>query len=529
MTAKWYQKQITKEELYSYAERSVTFKRTHVCFGDGVCFVKGIEHGDWLHVASDCWLPMYSKSDELFLEKSHLADSNIIQKLASPDGSFQIYLSSHSRRACCFNGCVIVDLDDSECFATLTASTLGRLDSFSFDAILLPYARIIIADNAVANVSVQHDYLGYPDREEWRDSISFAASLIQSNKLRALDLPDYFPGEVPLAIVAFEQLCDAIKATTSLKSLTWLRVFQNPKYEALLQKKMLDALKVNSTLTDVSFSDRVSCLPEELASLLDRKKHKVTLDSDTAAGQLEGATPTACPAALAKRLLSDKFDIHKAFFDSIGDMCFCEVCHEKRGDKLVYSRGEPRASYSLPIGFTRFGLSIQKGFAAANDVFNKWHVSYHGTVADSIEPIFKGGLALVRPGDVALGGTLMGARSGHILRPFKRLNLYTDQQEMFDPNQIFTSPSSRYASHPAYAPLFIVDHPDKPGKQVGMRFLFQCRQRPGSYSIGQETVGASSLCKVLDMHFKNTELEWYTKESHAVLLTGLLVQVRELT
>ena len=38
------------------------------------------------------------------------------------------------------------------------------------------------------------------------------------------------------------------------------------------------------------------------------------------------------------------------------DMCYCLTCHEKRGDKEVYTRGSPPKDYALPVGWSRFAL-----------------------------------------------------------------------------------------------------------------------------------------------------------------------------
>jgi hypothetical protein len=35
-----------------------------------------------------------------------------------------------------------------------------------------------------------------------------------------------------------------------------------------------------------------------------------------------------------------------------------------------------------------------------------------------------------------LGGTKIGIRAGHILKPFERDNLFTGERELFDPNQV---------------------------------------------------------------------------------------------
>ena len=53
------------------------------------------------------------------------------------------------------------------------------------------------------------------------------------------------------------------------------------------------------------------------------------------------------------------------------------------------------------------------------------------------------------------------------------------------------------------------------------------RIKPGSYNIGQETVGATEIGDNLDEHFTNEELEWYTKQNLSIVLYGLLLRISE--
>ena len=45
-----------------------------------------------------------------------------------------------------------------------------------------------------------------------------------------------------------------------------------------------------------------------------------------------------------------------ACFNPAFDVCFCHICHDKRGDNLKYLRGDPPVNYGLPIGWCKFGL-----------------------------------------------------------------------------------------------------------------------------------------------------------------------------
>ena len=53
---------------------------------------------------------------------------------------------------------------------------------------------------------------------------------------------------------------------------------------------------------------------------------------------------------------------------------------------------------------------------------------------------------------------------------------------------------------------------------------FQLRQKPDSYSIGQETVGAEERGVTIDPLFKNNELEYYTKRKGVHKLYRLLIR-----
>ena len=57
---------------------------------------------------------------------------------------------------------------------------------------------------------------------------------------------------------------------------------------------------------------------------------------------------------------------------------------------------------------------------------------------------------------------------------------------------------------------------------------FQVRVRPGACGCGPETVRATDNDVTIDPFIDNSVLEWYTKETQAIFLTGLLVRVEVL-
>ena len=85
----------------------------------------------------------------------------------------------------------------------------------------------------------------------------------------------------------------------------------------------------------------------------------------------------------------------------------------------------------------------------------------------------------------------------------------------------------RYAGHEAHAKAFYCEHPESRHRSLKIQFAFQLRIKPGSYTVGQRTVGATRIGRKLDDHFGNDELEWYTKQNLCIVLYGLLLKVTE--
>jgi len=121
-------------------------------------------------------------------------------------------------------------------------------------------------------------------------------------------------------------------------------------------------------------------------------------------------------------------------------------------------------------------------------------------------------------------GETVGIREDtrRIRKPFKRLNRHSKAEELFDPHQIFCSPSIRYCDLPQYAKVtrFVAES----GCAYKAKVAFQLRLRPGTYAVGQQTVGAEGA---IDPYISNDSIEWYTKgtEHASHVLTGLMVKL----
>ena len=62
----------------------------------------------------------------------------------------------------------------------------------------------------------------------------------------------------------------------------------------------------------------------------------------------------------------------------------------------------------------------------------------------------------------------------------------------------------------------------KTRKTYHVRVAFQVYLKPGSYKIGQQTLGVNEQ---IDPKFTNNELEWSTKERGSTMLSALLVKI----
>ncbi|XP_070553198.1 neuralized-like protein 4 [Ptychodera flava] len=234
-------------------------------------------------------------------------------------------------------------------------------------------------------------------------------------------------------------------------------------------------------------------------------------------GQVLGKTKAKRPSCqywkLCERFknslkLPGKADV---YFNKNFDMCYCTGCHNDRGDKLYYARGQPAKDYGVPIGWCRFALEVPPQ-AKAEDVFNKWHVAFHGTKIDAVASILKHGYLLM-PGDYLMDGTKLCEAPGHFTPDHK--------PEGFDTKQLFLSPSIRYSGCDVYAPQTSYRDAET-DKKYQARVVFQVCIKPDAYKVGQQTIGATYE---IDPLFSNQEIEWYTKNRGCVTLYGLLFKL----
>eukprot|EP01084_Bolivina_argentea_P150930 263506_1 len=342
------------------------------------------------------------------------------------------------------------------------------------------------------------------------------------------------------------KLINAIKSTNTLKEIRIISERNRPErfpnlseYHSELEKLLKEGLSMNYSVTELINDENCDEFDlkklsagynEWWPSIKKRNEESQAFNKIISGDQKDDGVwnNNKCPKTIATKLLSYHFSsIPSLAFNKKGDRCFCVKCHNYRKDKIIYKRGKPAKRYALPIQWVRFGLKTDDTKCMMANVWEEWHVAFHGTTKEIVPEIFKSGLILLKPGDITMDCKELSIRGGHIKKVFKRYNKYSKQEETFDPNQIYMSPSIKYAGHGAYSKWIYCQHPDDKDRTIKVQFAFQLRVQPGSYKIGQETVGAAKSGLKLDVNFSNNELEWYTKHNLGIVLHGLLLHIKE--
>ena len=201
-----------------------------------------------------------------------------------------------------------------------------------------------------------------------------------------------------------------------------------------------------------------------------------------------------------------------AQFDAANHRCYCwdgGCCHMYPA--TMNAAGE---TYGLPLGWCGFGLPIDRATAKRIKLFATYHRCFHGTRASNAATILNDPQRqLLMRGDTTAGGN--------------KLPRARDSGDNGFYDNIFTSKSINYCEYSKAAPHNLGGYYCIKETFRGHDFLvaFQVLQRPGSYTVGPETVGATSSGVLIDDRCgDNSELEWFTKRRGVHVLQRLLVK-----
>lgn len=190
--------------------------------------------------------------------------------------------------------------------------------------------------------------------------------------------------------------------------------------------------------------------------------------------------------------------------DARFNLCYCGDCYTS-DMKDTYEKGGEL--YVIPRGYTRFGVKVDDAFAEHHGMWDTWTNCYHGTSIISAKSIIEH-RQLLLPGETTMKGAKIVMPAGHIVG------------EQF----FFTTPTIKYAEHPAYASQYEFKSPSTK-KYYNIRVVLQCKQKPGSYTVQAETVGLgrNRICPFIP----NDKMEWKTAHRSSIWPYAILLQIQQ--
>ena len=195
----------------------------------------------------------------------------------------------------------------------------------------------------------------------------------------------------------------------------------------------------------------------------------------------------------------------KALRKSTHDRCYCNQCYAPSLPDTYATGGH---TYVIARSWTRFGVYVDEPFAAHHHVWKSWANCYHGTSIGNAKSIVEH-RQLLLPRDMTLDGKKLQIREGHI------------PGEYF----FFTTPTIRYAALDCYAHTYDFKSP-KTNKRYKVKVALQCKQKPDSFIIQPETVGARKRKQQICPHISNDEMEWKTQHRSSIMPYGLMLQIK---
>ncbi|KAK0040385.1 neuralized-like protein 4 [Biomphalaria pfeifferi] len=208
--------------------------------------------------------------------------------------------------------------------------------------------------------------------------------------------------------------------------------------------------------------------------------------------------------------LKSSLGLPDGYFDG-QSYCFCSTCHKARGDETHIRRGDPPKDIVLPLGWCRYLLRAPNRTHSLN-VSEKWHLAYHGVAMSDVRRILDTFDLL--PSDD-------GRTAASILLPCPLPYTEKSKPENLSGKQIHLSPTIRHAGATQFSPKHRFTD-SKTKKSYEGRAAFQVWVKPGSYKVSPQVDEDKAQ---VDPYFKNSEIDWVTKERGSTLLQALLLRV----
>ncbi|CAF3445288.1 unnamed protein product, partial [Rotaria sp. Silwood2] len=187
--------------------------------------------------------------------------------------------------------------------------------------------------------------------------------------------------------------------------------------------------------------------------------------------------------------------MNKAYFNFNYNKCFCFHCYSRT--KIDYFT-VANSNYTVPRGWTRFGLQIDQTFAESKQIFKKWCTSFYGTSKYKLESIINNRF-IPFPGDRLLSGEIFATH-------------------LSDKQHVYTSPSINYASLTHVCPI---DTTKINNEWYDVQIVLECKQNP--QKIVKQQGYRRNVCRIIS----DNEIEWKTDQRSSIIPYGLLIRARK--
>ncbi|CAF0901317.1 unnamed protein product [Rotaria sordida] len=224
------------------------------------------------------------------------------------------------------------------------------------------------------------------------------------------------------------------------------------------------------------------------------------------------STSVSCPYRALCCELVDRLNWPSELFAPEYDRCFCKTCYPITLPNACQGNIGNKYPIIIPRNWMKFGLKIDEVQAKIHQIWDKWAISYHGTLPNAALSMIKH-RQICLPGDTLLDGTKLIIRPGHI-----------NGQKAF-----FTSPTIRYAAQNHYStPLEFTSQIDK--YVYTAKIVLRCRQMPGTFTIQGETLNNSQIngtdfCDIIP----DEQIEWKTDKRGTVIFDGLCIRLKRVS
>ncbi|CAF3522571.1 unnamed protein product [Rotaria sp. Silwood2] len=197
---------------------------------------------------------------------------------------------------------------------------------------------------------------------------------------------------------------------------------------------------------------------------------------------------------------------NEALFDRRFNRCYCSNCYPDSWNNTLVEAG---SLYVIPRHWCRFGLQVDKIRSDVDHIWHDWIVTYHGTSAEAAHSIVAYRQFLI-PGDKCIDGEKIAIHPGHIKEQY----------------HIYTSPTIAYSSIPCYCPSKQF-RSKITNNLYNARIVIQCRQKPGTFQVQQETIEAGNkrICPIIP----NSQVEIFTTFRASIVPYGLLIHLTEIS